>query len=134
MSEENIEIVRRLSADLKAEPERASPLWAPDAVWDMSTVSEWPDRAEYRGWDEFLEFLYAWTAAYDEWSYELETVTDAGDNKVVATLSQRGKLRGSESWAELRYGIVYTVESAIVQRAQVYIPAEKALEAAGLSE
>ena len=75
MSEENVDVVRRMLAAFKAEPQRAwRESFAPDAVHDMSTVAGWPDRAEYRGFDEFLEFLAGWTEPYEDWSYELEMV------------------------------------------------------------
>jgi ketosteroid isomerase-like protein len=135
MSQENVDVVRRMLAAFKAEPQRAwREFFAPDAVHDMSTVAGWPDRAEYRGFDEFLEFLAGWTEPYDDWSYELEMAVDAGGDEVVATLYQHGKLRGSDSWADLHYGIVYTVESGLISRAQVYTSAEEALEAARLRE
>ena len=52
----------------------------------------------------------------------------------MATLHQRGKPHGSDSWVEMDYGIVYTVEKGLISRADFYAPPEKALEAAGLSE
>jgi hypothetical protein len=52
----------------------------------------------------------------------------------VEITRQRGRLRGSDSWIEWRYGIVYTVEEGLIRRGKVYATPEEALEAAGLSE
>ncbi len=50
------------------------------------------------------------------------------------TFQQRGKPRGSDSWVEWRYGIIYTVEEQLITRGKVYGTPEETLEAAGLSE
>jgi hypothetical protein len=135
MSRENVEIVRRLNAAFTgSEPQPPSDFLAPDAVWDMSTFAGWTEQAEYRGQDEYAKFIDAWVAPYDEWSYEVEELLDAGENQVVSKLYQRGKPRGSNVWTDLSYGIVYTVEHGVVQRAEVYATVGEALEASGLSE
>jgi hypothetical protein len=59
---------------------------------------------------------------------------DGGGDRVVATMNQRGKLAGSDSWVGLRYGIVYTVDGGLIRHAAVYASPEEALEAAGVSE
>jgi ketosteroid isomerase-like protein len=135
MSQADVEIVRRLNgALLGQDPQPPNAFLAPDAVWDMTTFDGWPDRPEYRGLEEYSNFMETWVAPYEEWSYELEELIDAGDSKVVARLSQRGKLRGGGGWVDQRYGILYTVEGGRVQRAQVYASVGEALAAVGLSE
>jgi ketosteroid isomerase-like protein len=84
--------------------------------------------------DEFNDFLVAWIEPYDEWSYEVEKILDAGGNRIVVTVHQRGKPRGSDSWIDAAFAIVYRIEGGLIQRAQVYANAAKALEAAGLRE
>ena len=59
-------------------------------------------------------------------------IVDAGANRVVVTLHQRGKPHGSDSWVEMDYGLVYTVEERLISRADFYATPQKALEAAGL--
>jgi ketosteroid isomerase-like protein len=140
MPEENVEIVRQfLAAFIEvdeglADPQRLTEFYAPDATWDLGTYSGWPGRSEFRGLDEFFEFRAAWIEPYDEWSYEAKKILDGGANRVVVTLYQRGRPRDSDSWIELDYGIVYTVEEGLIRRAQVYATPEQALEAAGLRD
>ena len=137
MSQENVERVRdALNAWIDvdeglADPQRLAEFYAPDATFDLGTYSGWPGRNQTRGLDEFLEFRAAWMEPYDDWSYDVEKILDAGGNEVVATFHQRGKLRDSDSWVEMRYGIVYTVEERLITRGRVYATAEEALEAAG---
>ena len=71
---------------------------------------------------------------YDDWSYEPEKILDAGANRVVVTLHQSGKPRGSDSWVEMHYGLVYTVEEGLISRIEFYATPEGALEAAGSRE
>jgi ketosteroid isomerase-like protein len=133
MSQENVEVVRKGIAAF-TESERVSEFFAPDVVWDMGTFSGWPGRSEFRGLDEFNEFLDAWIEPYDEWSYEVERILDAGGNRVAVTVHQRGKPRGSDSWIDAAFAIVYTIGDGLIQRAEVYASAGEALEAAGLRE
>jgi ketosteroid isomerase-like protein len=91
------------------------------------------DDQTLRGW-EFLEFRAAWMEPYDDFMYEPQEILDAGTNQVVAILHQRGKPHDSDSWVEMDYGIVYTVEQGVISRSDFYAPPEQALEAAGLRE
>jgi ketosteroid isomerase-like protein len=108
--------------------------FTPDAVFDLSTFSGWPGEPGIRGLDAFVAFRNTWMEPYDDWSYEAEKILDAGTNRVVTIFHQRGKPRGSDSWIEMRYGIVYSVEEGLISRGQVYATPEEALEAVGLSE
>jgi hypothetical protein len=52
----------------------------------------------------------------------------------VVTTVQRGRLRGSDSWVDLRAAFLWTVEDGYIRRIEVYEKPEDALEAAGLRE
>ena len=133
MSQENVELVADRLREFQATL-RATDRTAPDFVWDLSTLEGWPDAPEYVGPDGFNEFFARWTEAYDEFEQRLEDVVDAGDEHVVSIIRQRGRPRGSESWVDLRFGIVFTVDRGDIRRARVFRTAEEALEAAGLRE
>ena len=92
------------------------------------------EQTTLHGLDEFLEFRAAWMEPYDDFSYEPVKILDAGANRVVATLHQRGKTHDSDSWVEMDYGIVYTVEEGLITRGDFYATPEQALEAGGLRE
>jgi ketosteroid isomerase-like protein len=138
MSQENVEVVQQfLTAFTELDeglvgPERVEEFIAQDAITTFSGFG-FLDEQTLRGW-EFLEFRTSWMEPYDDFMYEPKRFLDAGANRVVATMHQRGKPHGSDSWVELNYGIVYTVEKGLIRRADFYAPPENALEAAGLSE
>ncbi len=131
MSRENVEIVRR-SIEAFAATQRPTGLAAPDFVWDMRGFDGWPDKREYRGMDEVMDFFHTWVAPYEEWVMEPEHILDAGGNQVAATIRQRARVRGASAWVEARYWTVYTLEAGKVKRIQWYTTREDALEAVGL--
>jgi len=133
MSQENVEIVRRAIAEFD-KSQRPIESFAPNFVWDVRTYRGFPVEREYRGWPGFFEFFEEWVDAYDEWNHEIEEVLDAGGNRVVALVHQRGRLHESEAWVEAHTGLVYTVEEGLIRRVQVHGTHEEALEAAGLRE
>ena len=138
MSQENVEIAGQfLAAFVELDeglvgPERLEEFIAQDAITTFSGFG-FVDKQTLRGW-EFLEFRAAWMEPYDDFMYEPKEILDAGGSQVVVILYQRGKPHGSDSWVEMDYGIVYTVEEGLIIRADFYTPPEKAREAAGLRE
>jgi ketosteroid isomerase-like protein len=134
MSQENVEIVRRVLTEDTPALYRIIEHISPDFVWDMSTFEGWPDRGEFHGLEEFMGFLRRWVEPYGDWQIGVEDVISTEPDEVLAVLRQRGRLRDSESWVEMHYAIVYTVQGGQLQRARVYATRDEALEAAGLSE
>jgi ketosteroid isomerase-like protein len=132
MSEENVEVIRRAFEEWVADQNRPPGALAPDLEWDMSRFQNWPGDATSRGPDGFMEMFRDWVEPYEEWTQDLERVIDAGDEQVLVVARQRGRLRGADAWVELRYSVVYTLESGQIHRAEVYSDPEEALEAAGL--
>jgi ketosteroid isomerase-like protein len=135
MSEKNVEVVRQFLATFievdegLVAPGRLNEFSAPEAT----IVLPEPMGGEHHV-DQFIELRAGWMEPYDEWEYEPEKFHDAGENRVLVLFHQRGKLRDSDSWIEMHYGIVYTVEEGLITGARMYLTPEEALEAAGLSE
>jgi ketosteroid isomerase-like protein len=134
MSQENVEIVRRVTDHFTETHEVVSELVAPDFVWDLSSWPAWSGQQEFHGLDGFVAFFAEWIEPYSEWDQEVEGVIDAGGSQVVETTRQRGRLQGSASWLEWRYAIVYTIEEGLIRRGKLYATPEEALEAAGMQE
>jgi ketosteroid isomerase-like protein len=114
MSEENVEIVRRVFEEFQAGMERGDP----GALFDSETVAddyEWitdaplDGRSVRRGREGFVEFMRTWTEEFEDWSIQVERWIDAGDDRVVAHASvgnrkgERGAGR-AESRPGLRAG------------------------------
>jgi ketosteroid isomerase-like protein len=138
MSEENVEAVRRWLAlfievdEGLADPEQLEEFVRQDGSFTFSGYLE--DRQAFRSIDDFLDFRAAWMEPYDDFSYEPVEFLDAGESRVLVLFHQRGKLRDTDDWVEMRYGIVYTVDEGLLSGAVIYADRDKALEAAGLSE
>ena len=133
MSRENVEVVRRVTDEF-TETQQVSDLVSPNLVWHVGSWSAWTRRPEFYGHEGFMESFAEWVDAYEEWTQEVESIIDAGGSQVVEITRQRGRLPGSESWVEMRYGIVHTVEEGSITRGRLYGTSEDALEAVGLSE
>src|SRR6476619_5751053 len=83
MSEENVEIVRRLN-DVFNERSFVENvhLIDPDMVWDMSRV-ELPDATAFTGRLGLVEFLDAWTESFASEHIDAEDIVDGGDQVLV---------------------------------------------------
>ena len=138
MSGENAELARAALAAFTevdeglVEPQRLEEFFAADVVTTFSGLMN--EETVLRGFEEFLQWRAAWIEPYDEWSYEPVKIIDAGANRVVVTLHQRGRPRGSESWVEMDYGLVYTVEEGLISQVEFHATPDEALEAAGVRE
>jgi hypothetical protein len=134
MSRENIEVVQRALSHFQETQRLPEELFVADFILDVSTFQGWPGEQQFIGMGGFEAFFGGWVEPYTEWVMETEEVREAGPAQVIATFRQRGRLRESGSWVELRAGLVYTLAAGLIQRLQVYTPPEDALEAVGLSE
>lgn len=117
--------MRRVMAEFN-ETQQPSELLAPDFVWDLRS---WTGQAEYHGADGFREFFAEWTEAYEEWTSDVESIVAADAGQVVLTIVQHGRMRGSDSWVDLRAAFLYTIEDGLIKRIKVYESAGQALRA-----
>jgi len=138
MSEENVEIVRKLIVAFQEGLERGDP----GAAYDMGTLAadaEWvtPDLMggeSFIGREGFIEFMRRWTEDFDDWVVQIEQLIDAGDDRVVGLFHQRATGRNSGVPVELEQAVVYDLDRGRVVRMRNYTDRTKALEAAGLSD
>jgi hypothetical protein len=129
MSQENVEVVRRLYEAYAAHDfQTALDLIAPDIEWDLSMR---PDGKVYRGREGAIEAVRTWTGTWEAFSFELEELIDAGDQVVVID-RQSGRGKGSGMPLEESFAVVYTVEAGKVTRAVWFTNREDALAASGL--
>ncbi len=139
MSQENVEIVRRVfegGADFaRGDAEAgldAGAVLAGDFEW--IPAAELPASQSYRGLEGFADFMRTWTEDFEDWSIRLERLIDAGDDRVVAFVHQRGTGRASGAPVELHFGQIYELKDRRVVRIRNYLDPAAALEAAELSE
>jgi ketosteroid isomerase-like protein len=97
MSQENVEIVRRVSdAFARGDLPTVFALVAPEIEWDFSHADTWLEERVYRGYDAITEFFGKWIGEWEDYRFELEEVIDAGD-KAVAVIHDEGKPRPAAS-------------------------------------
>ncbi len=134
MSEENVEIVRRLNEALNSgDAEAVLDLYAPDA--EVRDLANAPDQAAaIRGREAIKEAWNLWTAAFEEFRADIEEYTDKGDT-VICAVHWIGQGRSSGMSIDVRQFDVMRLRGGQVISATLgYRSMEEALEAAGLSE
>jgi ketosteroid isomerase-like protein len=134
MSQQNVEIVRRGYAYRQERGDFLTEVLAPDYVWDMSHFRGWPEQQIYEGVEEARRFIREWTAAFDDWEIELVALHDAGGDKVVGVLRQRGRSKTSGLPVDMLYAQVFTVRDGMQTRMEMYADPDEALKAVGLAQ
>jgi ketosteroid isomerase-like protein len=139
MSEENLEIVRQVNEAFQRalegdDPEAAfdTGLLADDWEWVLQNAFE--GKSVWRGRQEFIEFLRAWTGEFEDYSIRFEQLIDAGGDRVVIIYRQRGTGKGSGIPVEWHGGLISELRDGRVIRTTSYPDPADALEAAGLRE
>jgi ketosteroid isomerase-like protein len=138
MSQENVEVVRRLFRVFQEGLERGDA----GAGFDTEYVAddlEWitlpgVGLGTYRGREGFREFMRQWTGEFEDWSIELDRVIDVGDDRVVALYRQTATGKASGVPVELYQGAVHELHGGRVVRIRNYATPADALKAVGLSE
>jgi ketosteroid isomerase-like protein len=133
VSQENVELVRRIIARFDETLQPVTDLTSPDFIWHAGSWTAWTGPSEYHGTDGFAQFFAEWIAAYDDWKQNVKEIIDAG-SQVVVIARQRGRLHDSDSWVDLEAGFVYTIEDGLLARVDVYGNRDDALKAVGLEK
>ena len=136
MSQENVELVRRLYADFGLSPTQVQAaaragLIAPDAEFDYSAL--YPDGPIIRGveaWRGYAESL--------PWGGSLklapERYVDVDDERVLVFVHASAEGEGSGVPVERRSASELTVRDGAIVRVKLYLDPMAALEAVGLAE
>jgi ketosteroid isomerase-like protein len=133
MSQENVEIVRRLIEALnRNEQDRVSGILDPEVVIDATRRLVNPKT--YTGMQGYGRMVADREEVWDEFRMEPDDVLDAGD-RVVAVGRWVGKGKGSGIEVHQPVADVYTLHDGRVVRAEFgFTDRAEALEAAGLTE
>ncbi len=137
MSEENVEIVRRMFAAFR-DGDWAAAFEPVDPTIEMDTTRsplEGLDRV-YKGREEVAGFWREWLEAWGGQQIEDPELIDAGDDKVVLWTTGH-QVQGGGSGIEVSippYAWVTTLRDGRIVQGTMYMDRAEALEAAGLSE
>ena len=138
MSQENVEIVRRLLAALQSVDSgnferrfaEVREIFDPEVEWVAAPHSLLASE-EYRGYDGVRRFWTQFLSAWDEYGLQVDEVIDAGD-QVVAVMRLSG--RTNELEVDEARSSLFTVRDARIVRIEPFASKDGALEAAGLRE
>jgi ketosteroid isomerase-like protein len=134
VSRENLKIVLRAYAHRQAAGDFRDDLYAPNFVWDMSNFQGWPEQRIYEGIEEARRFIREWASAFEDWKIEVERLYDAGGDKVVGIVRQRGRSKASGLPVDMLFAQVFTVQDGKETRMEMYSDPAEALKAVGLDE
>jgi ketosteroid isomerase-like protein len=131
MSEENLELIRRLYRAMDArDAEAAAELVAPSMEWiPDQRVGEGP----VRGREQVVGFLQERAEMFGDIETEIERLWDRGD-KVLAFIHVTGSGVSSGAGFDIRIAHLWTVSEGVVVRGEGFGDRGEALEAAGISE
>jgi ketosteroid isomerase-like protein len=100
----------------------------PDIEW--WAPPEWLEDRLYSGHTGVRQLAEFWTQQFDEYRVEPSRLIDIGDDRVVALLHQRGRIRGSGDRIEQQVGYIARFRAGKVAEVRVYFSWEATLEAA----
>jgi uncharacterized protein len=131
MSQENVEIIRRLFETAGGQLDRGLEFLAPDIELRLSGV--FPDLDPiYRGHEGVLEFVALFNSPWVEMVVEPERFIDLGEQVLVLSRFRGTGRAGIETQLALAH--LWTLRDGQVTRMDAFSDHEKALEAVGLSK
>ena len=132
MSQENVEVVRRLAEAFNARDldRYYSEFFDSDVEW-RSAVED-PDAATHRGRHAYKRYLEQWIGSFDGLHADVEEYISVGDDRVFTWTRWTGRGRTSGADADWHLAIIFTIRDRKVVRGDEYFDRSQALEAVGL--
>ncbi len=128
MSQENVEIVRRVCEEWARGDFSEGDVFDPEVEFEMV---DWPEGAKSRGVAAMRRTWLGALAAWDEFRAEPHEYIEAGD-RVIALVRARGRGKGSGMEVSADTATVWTLEAGRVVRLALYWDSAKAFEATGI--
>jgi ketosteroid isomerase-like protein len=129
MSEENVEIVRRVYERWSQGDLRTVEVLDPLVLFVLP--AEFPDAGTYLGLDRLAEYMRGFLEPWTRLTIEAEEILEAGDTVVVG-VRQRGVGGESGIPTEMHYFTLWSFRGRKVIRIESFRERAEALEAAGL--
>jgi ketosteroid isomerase-like protein len=131
MSQENVEIVRRMAAAFNsADPRQAITYLHPDVEF----TSGFTETKTYVGLAGMREYADELERVWDNWHSEEDRFIAGGSNRVLWLYRIVGRGKGSGVPVDQPIAIVWTLRDGLAWRGQVFLDQRSALEAMGLAE
>jgi ketosteroid isomerase-like protein len=135
MSEENLEVVRRVTDVMDAEGFKAAlPVFLEAAHSDVEWREDpaWPGSATYRGVERVRQVILDRMDTLD-FDQQTEDLIDV-DDKVVVLVRWVGRGKASGAQGEISMAMVWTVREQAITRVEFFFDRAQALTAAGLPQ
>ncbi|MGI8461388.1 MAG: nuclear transport factor 2 family protein [Solirubrobacterales bacterium] len=138
MSEENIEIVRRVyEAAASRDAATVFALYDPEVELDASRLGlagVAGTSGVSRGHEGLRNFFREWHDAWGSIEYDYEELIDAGGEHVISVVTRHARGRASGIEVERPFALLWTLREGKVVRVVWFVTREEALETAGLAE
>jgi ketosteroid isomerase-like protein len=129
MSEENVAVVRGMwEAFRRNDFEASLAAFDADVEWDGTNL---PDGKISRGIDAVVDHATGWANMWEGWEVELEDVIDAGEDRVIAFIRERGHSKAGLDMDE-RHSELYVVRGGKIVYRKGFSDPDEALVEAGL--
>jgi len=132
MSQENVEIVRRIYDEINLHGEFPREWFDPDCVTDWTHVA--PDGGLYRGVDATNAAVASYFGTFEDFHVEAEDIVYADQERVVAAIRDGGRIRGSNREVTNRYFHAWAFRDGRVVRLSSHLDKAQALKAVGVEE
>jgi ketosteroid isomerase-like protein len=132
MSQENVEIVRRIYEEINVRLEFPPEWFDPDCVTDWTDVA--PDAGLFRGVDATNAAIASYFGTFENFHVEAEEIVYADQDRVVAAIRDGGRIKNSDTEITSRYFHAWTLRDGKVVRLSSHTDRSAALEAVGLAE
>jgi ketosteroid isomerase-like protein len=124
VSEANVAVVRGCwEAFLRNDVETALAAFDPDVEWDGTNL---PDGKISRGLEAVLDHISRWAEMWEVWEVELEDVIDAGEDRVIAFIRERGRSKAGLDINE-RHSELYRIRGGKIVCRKGFSDADEAL-------
>ena len=131
MSQENVELVRRIYREVSAHRRLPKHLFDAQCVTDWTEVS--PDFGVLHGADASEEALASYFETFEDFHVEAEAVLHADSERVVTAVRDGGRMKASNATVSNHFFHAWTLQTGKVVRLSSHLRKE-ALKAVGLSE
>jgi ketosteroid isomerase-like protein len=129
MSQENVELVKRLNAALATGGVEATLAYFPPDVVAYA-FPEWVEEAEYRGHDGQRALVAVWTENFDEFEVHIEEIRAVGD-RVLMLGETAGRVKRSGVSIRQPLGVVYSdFRDGLIGEWRSFLTWAQAMEAA----
>ena len=130
MSQENVEIVRRIFHEATARLAFPRELFDADYEADLTDVGA----GVLQGYEASQDVLAPYWQTFEDFHIDVEEVIHADEGQVVTAVRDGGRIRGSDAEVWNRFFHVWTFGDGKIVRLSIHTDKNRALEAAGLRE